>query len=72
MVLFNWSLPIFSDSFFEENVSVDVADLPQNTDLSDTQNPVQEPNKATEFEHNELKCLNKKGLHFIHLNARSL
>ena len=51
---FNCSLPTFSDSFFEENVSVDVADLPQNTDLSDTQNPVQEPNKATEFEHNEL------------------
>jgi hypothetical protein len=57
----NCSLPKFSDSFFEENVSIDVADLPQNTDLSDTQNPVQEPNKASEFEHNELKCLNKKG-----------
>lgn len=36
----NCSLPKFSDSFFEENVSIDVADLPQNTDLSDTRNPV--------------------------------
>lgn len=32
----------------------------------------QEPNKASEFEHNELKCLNKKGFLFIHLNVRSL
>jgi hypothetical protein len=68
----NCSLPKFSDSFFEENVSIDVADLPQNTDLSETQNPVQEPNKASEFEHNESKCLNKKGFLFIHLNVRSL
>jgi hypothetical protein len=37
-----------------------------------TQNPVQKPNKASEFEHNELKCLNKKGFLFIHLNVRSL
>lgn len=52
----NCSLPKFSDSFFDENVSIDVADQPQN--------PVQEPIIATEFEHNESKCLNKKGLHF--------
>ena len=63
------SLPKFSESFFENCDDADIVDQIQPDETIDLHTHVQVP---TEADVDEFQCFNQKGLHFIHLSARSL
>lgn len=63
------SLPKFSESFFENCDDADIVDQIQPDETIDLHTHVQVP---TEADVDEFQCFNQKGLHFIHINARSL